>query len=84
MEPILRQRERERVENERRRALPAPSPDARPTLDELRERYPILRRDREASAPRRLAFRSLAEIAAEAGVSAEAIAAIPHTPNARI
>jgi hypothetical protein len=55
----------------------------RPTMDELRERYSILRRGREAVAPRRPAFRSLAEIAAEAGVSAEAIAAIPHTPHAR-
>ena len=73
MEPILRQRERERIEDEWRRALPAPPRDARPTMAELHERYPILRLGREASVPRRQAFRSLGEIAAEAGVSAAQI-----------
>lgn len=47
------------------------------TIEELRAKYPDLlsrRTDRPHRAP---VFRSLAEIAAEAGVSAEAIAAIP-------
>jgi hypothetical protein len=80
MEPILRRCERERLDEERRRALCAPM-QPKQTKEELAAKYPGLFPKKDAPAGQRASgFRTLAEIAAEAGVTQEQIAALPNAP----
>jgi hypothetical protein len=55
----------------------------RPTMDELRAKYPdLLSKDRgDRISERRQTFRSLSEIAKECGVSPDQIAALPNAPK---
>jgi hypothetical protein len=82
MEPIRRQRERDRLADEQQRALAAPRAEPRLTREEMEARWPMLRRSADAVQARRGAgFRSLGELAAEAGVSAATVAALPDAPK---